>query len=77
MDRLLNENEITKIVGWPSAFEYAKIVELNKAQISKTDKEWVEWLENVAQQFNHKDGDYMEIEDSAWQERKLTLRSTN
>jgi hypothetical protein len=49
-EQLLNENEITKIVGWPSAFEYAKIIEIVTAQDRKTtaarDKEWVKRIED-------------------------------
>jgi len=48
-ERLLSENEITLIVGWPSAFEYAKIIEITTAQdrksIAARDK-W--WIENIS-----------------------------
>jgi len=49
--QLLNEIEITKIVGWPSAFEYAKIIEIVTAQDRKTtaarDKWWIQQLDSL------------------------------
>ena len=45
-ERLLNENEITKIVGWPSAFEYAKIMEIITAQDRKTTAALIAQIEN-------------------------------
>jgi hypothetical protein len=73
-NRLLSENEITLIVGWPSAFEYAKIVELNKSQLAKTDKEWVEWFESYCTEHDHLYPNHKRSECSkCWQEHKKEL----
>ena len=59
-ERLLNENEITKIVGWPSAFEYAKIIEIVTAQDLKTTAALIAWLEEPCDKHEYK-GTYDQV----------------
>ena len=51
-ERLLSENEITLIVGWPSAFEYAKIIEITTAQDRKSIAARDKWWRGLLQEVN-------------------------
>ena len=80
-DRLLDHDKVVNKLLIPYTDGEIGLEEfidnLLKAQRDLTAKEvnadWVKWIKNNAQQFNHKDEGYMEIEDSAWQKRKRSV----
>jgi hypothetical protein len=47
MDRLLSEQEIIDILGWPTMPDYELHQATAAAQLAKTDKEWVTWFEKL------------------------------
>ena len=80
MDRLLSEQEIeliTRIAG----SGYRAWTDIAKAQLAKTDKEWVEWAETTLRacttrtcKYHDKDCLYLrDILCGAWQARKKEI----
>lgn len=47
MERLLSEQEIIDILGWPTMPDYELHQATAKAQLAKADKEWGEWVKGI------------------------------
>jgi hypothetical protein len=77
MDRLLSSTEAVIATGNDELYDYWDSVEpVAKAQLAKTDKEWVEWLETNLFKETDSGLDFRELPKFAlkdWQERKKEI----
>jgi hypothetical protein len=68
-NRLLSEQEIIGILGWPTMPDYELHQATAAAQLAKTDKEWVEWLEKTF----YPSANWSDFDNEVWKARKKEI----